>query len=323
MQKRRVEKMELLCRELLYPLGGGTTPSCHAATLCLTGDGDVRAAWFGGTGESRPDVEIWSAVRHNGVWSAPEMCSVPGDIACWNPVLYAAEGEITLFFKRGAVIPEWKTYVRRLRGDGVWSEEAELVPGDCSGGRGPVKNKPIRLSDGRLLAGASHESHSRRWQAFADISCDGGRHWERTAYVPAAEDVQLIQPTLWESADGVHMLLRSNQGVIYRSDAALPDLRFCPAYPTDLPNNNSGIDLAALPDGTLALCCNPVGSDWGARSPLSLMLSRDNGKSWTKELDLAAGEGEYSYPAVICGADRLHIAFTYRRKSVMYAQVSF
>ena len=53
------------------------------------------------------------------------------------------------------------------------------------------------------------------------------------------------------------------------------------------------------------------------------MLSFDNGKSWTKELDLAAGEGEYSHPTVICGADRLHIAFTYRRKSVMYAQVSF
>ena len=106
--------------------------------------------------------------------------------------------------------------------DGVWSEEAELVPGDCSGGREPVKNKPIRL-----------------------------------------------------------------------------------------------------PDGTLALCCNPVGSDWGARSPLSLMLSCDNGKSWTKELDLATGDGEYSHPTVICGADQLHIAFTYRRKSVMYAQVSF
>ena len=39
----------------------------------------------------------------------------------------------------------------------TWSGPQELVPGDVSGGRGPVRNKPLRLASGRILAGASTE----------------------------------------------------------------------------------------------------------------------------------------------------------------------
>ena len=71
-----------------------------------------------------------------------------------------------------------------------------------------------------------------------------------------------------------------------------------------MPNNNSGLDAVCLPDNRLVLACNPVGSDWGARTPLSLFVSESGGQTWKRELDLAAGPGEYSYPAVISAGDR-------------------
>lgn len=66
----------------------------------------------------------------------------------------------------------------------TFSEPQELVPGDI-GGRGPVKNKPIRLSDGTVLAPGSLEGEL--WDGFVDISKDDCRTWERSDLVPAAQ----------------------------------------------------------------------------------------------------------------------------------------
>jgi predicted neuraminidase len=172
--------------------------------------GDIMAVWFGGDSEGADNVEIWSSRLHDGVWSAPVMLSKPTNVACWNPVLYAEGNDITLFFKRGDKIFRWQTFVRRSHDGGLhWSDETELVKGD-TGGRGPVKNKPVLLSDGILLAPASHESEDGvSWNAFTDRSVDGGFSWIRSEYIKTEPYIKLIQPALWESAGGnVHMLMR-------------------------------------------------------------------------------------------------------------------
>ena len=70
----------------------------------------------------------------------------------------------------------------------------------------------------------------------------------------------VIQPTLWESIpDQVHMLLRSTEGMIYRSDSKDGGDTWTEAYATELPNNNSGIDMIRSEDGKLFLVYNPVG----------------------------------------------------------------
>lgn len=106
--------------------------------------------------ESADDVDILTSVRSEGGWSEPVRVSADRNIPHWNPVLFRrADGKIMLFFKVGKKIPMWKTYFS-LSDNGVdWSKPAELVPGDIGGGRGPVKNKPIRLRSGRVIAPAS------------------------------------------------------------------------------------------------------------------------------------------------------------------------
>ena len=317
--------MKLLNRELIFPLDDAPTPSCHASTICRNADGALLSAWFGGSRESADDVEIWLSRRgaDSVAWEKPVQMSAPSECACWNPVLYADGNRVTLFFKRSKKIAHWQTFVRRSEDGGrTWTEEAELIPGDDSGGRGPVKNKPILLTDGTIIAGASHESEdASRWDAFCDRSSDGGFSWTRTDYLRTEPYVKLIQPTLWQDENGVHALLRSAAGWLYRADSA-DGIHWSDAFPTGMPNNNSGVDLTRLPDGTLALVCNPVGENWGARSPLSLFLSSDGGQSWQKELDLAEGEGEYSYPAVQWTGERLEITFTYRRRGVMWCELA-
>ena len=203
------------------------TPSCHASTVLPLKDGSVLVAWFGGKKEGDTTVAIYLSKRNtDGQWSTPHCVSENDGIPHWNPVLYQRpDGQIILFYKYGVKIADWITKFVLLDTDGnIISDPRELVPGDTSGGRGPVKNKCLLLPSGRLLAPASTEQNDR-WIAFTDISDDNGKTWynngkfERPKYRGAY--VGLIQPTLWTDDKGeVHCFMRSDKGAVYRSDSS-------------------------------------------------------------------------------------------------------
>ena len=300
---------------------------CHASTLVQLKDGSYLIAWFGGTKESHDDVGIWMSRGIPGQWTAPvELAKIRED-AHWNPVLFRSpEGRIYLYFKVGKTIPAWETWVVTSDDEGeTWSEAYELVPGD-KGGRGPVRNKPVVLSDGTWLAGASFEDDDKKlWDAFADRSEDGGKTWTATPYLTidrtSIEGRGIIQPTLWESAPGkVHMLLRSSGGMICRSDSEDYGKTWSPVYATDLPNPNSGIDLVRLDDGTLVLLYNPDNKNWGSRGKLNLAVSYDNGITWPNIIPLedADEDDEYSYPAIITDGKTVAYTYTWMRDRIVF-----
>ena len=315
-------------KETVFGLGA-VTPSCHASTVLPLPDGRVLAAWFGGLHEKAPDVNIYVAIRDGaGGWSAPRQVSADDGVPHWNPVLHLRKnGEILLFFKHGKEIADWVTEYSVSRDGGAsWSAPRPLVPGDVSGGRGPVKNKCLRLQSGRLLAPASTEKNGR-WIPFIDVSEDDGLTWnarppmERPKYGGAF--VGLIQPTLWESApDVVHALMRSNKGALYRSDSEDGGLTWTKPRRTRIPNNNSGVDLARDDAGRLWLLYNPVAENWGVRHPLSLSVSEDNGAHFTEILRPEPGNGEFSYPAVVCSGNKLFSTYTNRRKQINYLEMT-
>lgn len=295
------------------------TPSCHASTIVPIADGYL-CAWFGGTRESNPDVMIWLSRYRNGSWQNPICVSEEAGVAHWNPVLFRDGDTIFLFYKVGVHIHEWKTMVRTSRDEGeTFTPPRELVPGDETGGRGPVKNKPLKLSDGSLLCPASREYADKTWRVFADRSTDAFSSLIRTEFVmPADPTVKLIQPSFFEDAAGVHMLMRSDRGVIYKADSTDFGKTWSEAYPTALPNNNSGIDLIDLPDGRVFLVSNPVNTNWGKRTPLTLSVSCDGGNSFEKVMDLETADGEFSYPAIIYDGV-LRITYTHMRERIAYA----
>ncbi|MGM9582333.1 MAG: exo-alpha-sialidase [Phascolarctobacterium sp.] len=336
------------------------TAFCHASTLVKMRSGGLMCCWFGGSHEGEADVAIYGAIKNQpnlcddedkdnakSSWGAPVKLA-DGASANWNPVLfYRQDGALLLFYKEGQQIASWRTMVMISHDDGKsWSTPAELVPGDVSGGRGPVRNKPIRLASGRILAGGSTE-HGL-WEAFADISEDEGASWskstpvrianlhyqqgEKTAESDIAVSAQsfygrgVIQPSLWQSpaaaGSSVHMLLRSSEGFVYRADSEDEGEYWSAAYALGLPNNNSGLDVVALADGRLLLACNPVAANWGMRSPLSLFLSEDDGHTWEKLLDLETKPGEFSYPAIIAHAGKVYISYTYNRENIALVTLS-
>ena len=310
--------MKLLKKEFIYdPKTPVNIPSCHAATLIKTADG-ILAAWFGGTHEGHDDVQIYVAHRSDadGTWTAPQCVSVVEPIPNWNPVLYDNGEEILLYYKRSKEIHSWNTMFTTSRDGGyTWAVPRRLCEDDIDG-RGPVKNKPIRLSNGTILAGASFEQGP--WRCFCDISADNGYTWEQTPFLPVpTEDTEVIQPSLWEDARGVHMLVRSKNKKIFRSDSTDFGKTWCTLYPIDLPNNNSGLDLVKVAENRIILCCNPVTE---GRTPLSLFESIDSGDTFVRLFDLETEPGEYSYPAVITDGKYLYGCYTWKREKMVFFQ---
>ena len=298
---------------------------CHASTVLHTRNGNFLVAWFGGTHEKHDDVGIWLSKGKPESWSSPVEIAKIREDAHWNPVLFRGnDGTIVLYFKVGKTIDHWETWYKLSTDEGeTWTEARELVPGD-KGGRGPVRNKPIILSDGTWLAPSSDEKQGV-WNAFVDRSEDQGKTWSASSFISVDRDSipeeGVIQPALWESSSGnVHMLLRSSAGVICRSDSKDFGKTWSPVYKTTLPNPNSGIDLTKLEDSTLVLAYNRDSKNWGSRSPISLAVSNDNGKTWPTSIDIEEGgqDDEFSYPSIIHVGDTVALTYTWKRQRVAF-----
>lgn len=299
-------------------------PSCHASTIVRTKSG-LTAAWFGGTQEGHKDVGIWLS-RHDGQsWSAPvEVANgVQSDgkqYPCWNPVLFQPiDGPLMLFYKVGPSPSAWWGMRITSDDDGrTWSKPERLPEGIL----GPVKNKPIQLSDGTILSGSSTEHDGWRWHV--EVSTDGGDSWQRTPPLNDGKTFAAIQPTLLRHGDRIQALCRSRQGKIVTSWSAANSRNWTDPQMwselevTELPNPNSGIDAVTAKHGDrrrhyLVYNHTPKG-----RSPLNVAVS-DDGRHWQAAFVLERQPGEYSYPAIIQTDDGLlHITYTWKRQRIKH-----
>ncbi len=287
--------------------------SCHASNIAQLADGRLTAVWFAGTAEGGADVGIWQSVHDGFRWGKPELAAKDEETAHWNPVLFQYGGNLLLFYKVGMKIPEWRTHVKDLQTGRIREIDD----------KGPVRTKVCIAADGTLLAGASTEEGP--WISYCDRSTDDGQTWTRSAPIrlPVEEARRgLIQPSIWESEMGVyHMMLRSTEGYLYRADST-DGIRWSEPYATELPNNNSGFDLVSLGLGHMFLCLNPVSGNWAARTPLTLMESFDNGRTFQKVFVLEDQPGEYSYPSLLYADSKLYVSYTWNRRSICVREFS-
>ncbi len=296
--------------------------SAHASTIVETEDGLV-AAWFGGTEEGANDVGIWLARKAGGKWTPPvEVATgVQADgtrYPTWNPVLFELRpGELALFYKVGPSPRAWWGMVRTSSNNGrTWSDARRLPDGIL----GPIKNKPVRLPDGTILAPSSTETPETpsTWRVHFERSRDNGATWEIIRPPSAADGapIEAIQPSILLHAGGrLQAVGRTRSGRIFETWSADSGRTWTPVALTALPNPSAGTDAVTLKDGRHLLVYNhtPKG-----RTPLNVALSND-GKAWEQAHVLESEPGEYSYPAVIQTRDGLvHITYTWKRERIKH-----
>ncbi len=312
--------------------------SCHASTVVELRNGDLLAAWFGGTAEGNPDVAIWASRRNNGGWSNPVELAREPDVAAYNPVLfYTNDHRLWLYYKFGTHPMSWTAGRRWSYDDGqTWSSPQHLPAGLY----GPIRTKPLVMEDGTIVSGTSVESY-RSWAVWIERSRDGGNTWIKSGPItvpanPAGADTKgdappavpgssewvrtegIIQPSV-VSLGGKRLRLYARStartGKICIADSDDGGVTWTQARPIDLPNPNSGIDAVTLRDGRTVLIYNHSES---RRTPLNLAVSKD-GEHFRMFHVLEDQPGEFSYPAMIQGkSGNLHITYTWNRKRIRY-----
>ena len=326
---------------LIFAPRSGKFAQCHAPTIAKIPDGRTFVAWFAGTAEKYPDTAIWMRVMEGGRWGDLSVVAKVADVAHWNPVLFLdPKNVLRLYFKVGAEIDTWETWETELdMSSSKWGEPRKMCKDDPSFGRGPVKNKIVVLKNGDWLAPASTEKcfghkiigfyriPKSEWNAFVDISKDGGKTWSRSPQVPFDRekygmDSGIIQPALWEYDGVVHMLLRSTEGCLFRSWSLDKGETWTIAEPTDIPNPNSSADIAQFDDGRLALIYNPHKNRFGGRASIAVSFSKGAGEEWSAPGVIEKREGgNFSYPFSFVSGNELSVVYSWNRLSIAHFEM--
>ena len=300
-------------------------PSCHASTIVQTTDGRILAGWFGGTNEGNCDVEIYLSELTTSGWSKYWVVA-NGEIgerrlSCYNPVLFQPRnGPLLLFYKIGTEPSLWRGYMK-ISNDGgwTWSRAMELPCGIF----GPIKNKPVELSNGWILCGSSTEMGG--WHVHFELTEDFGKTWT-VVKVDDPLDIPAIQPSiLLLGGRNLRAIGRTQQGKLFVVDSPDNGLTWEKMRLVTVMNPNSGTDALTLNDCRHLLVFNDSSTN---RWPLNVAISID-GERWTNVLALEQRPGvgneggEFSYPAIIQTADDLvHITYTWNRIKIKHVTLN-
>ncbi|GAA1385383.1 exo-alpha-sialidase [Pseudonocardia kongjuensis] len=308
----------------------------HAANLMELPGGALGCVWFGGTQEGVPDIRVRYSRLEPGArrWSAPVALSGDPERSEQNPLLFVAPSGTVWLLWTAQIAGNQDTAEVRVRtsddGGRTWGPHRTLFPAGPDGGvfvRQPI----VVTGSGRWLLPIWHcvTPPEGRWAGDLDtsavlVSDDAGGSWREVGVPDSTGQVHMnIVPrpdgslaAFYRSrrADAVHRSVSDDDGGSW----SVPE-------PVDLPNNNSSIQVAGLPDGRLALVGNPSsradatarraslydeiddtggvggagsgetvreGAFWGApRAPMTLAISDDGGRTWPQRRDLQTGDG--------------------------------
>lgn len=291
----------------------------HAASIERLDDGTLACLWFGGTLEGKADISIYASTLAPGGdgWRPAERLSNDPERSEQNPVLWRnGSGDWQLFHtaQPAGNQDECLLLARPVTFDGTLRGGVPRVIGLPLGSF--IRGRFVRRADGAWMMPVFRciSRPGQRWNGSHDtagvaVSHDEGLTWTLSEVPGSIGSVHMtIVPT-----DGDHMVAfyrRRQSDFVHRSESADGGLTWSVPQPTDVPNNNSSINVIRLRDGRLAMVCNPSsaatsadrrvslydeieeGDDrpdasggcspvWGVpRAPLTLCVSTDGGRTW-------------------------------------------
>ncbi|MBI1621257.1 sialidase family protein [Aquamicrobium zhengzhouense] len=292
----------------------------HAAFLETLDDGSVVCLWFGGTLEGKSDISIYASTLAPGAkaWSTYSQLSDDPDRSEQNPVLWKNGNGVWQLLHTAQPSGNQDECILRARKisfhDGLLSGDEPRVidlPRGCF-----IRGRFVRRKDGAWMMPIFRcvSRPGQRWNGSHDTAAVGISHDEGATWtlheVPGS--IGSVHMTI-VPMDGDHMVAfyrRRQSDFVHRSESLDGGMTWSEPQPTDVPNNNSSINVIRLKDGRLAMICNPAsaatsdarrvslydeieeGDDrpdaiggcnpiWGVpRAPLTLCVSDDTGISW-------------------------------------------
>jgi predicted neuraminidase len=225
-------------------------------------------------------------------------------------LLRLKNGEIALFYLKKNAIDDCIPMVRFSKDEAkTWSEPLACIA-DQKGYFVLNNNRVIQLKNGRLVfAVALHQTPETKWSGtgrlFSYYSDDNGKTWKAGGEVANPNNIVTQEPGVIELKNGdIFMFIRAGAGVQYKSVSKDKGITWSTAEPTTIKSPLSPASIGRIPKtGDLFLVWNNNdGSDpktKGKRTPLSIAVSKDDGKTWEKIKNIEVDpEGWYCYMAI-------------------------
>ncbi|MGQ9687190.1 MAG: sialidase family protein [Desulfobaccales bacterium] len=305
---------------------------CHVSSIAPAGENRLICTWYAGSREGARDVAIFAAFfdESRGTWSEPEKlldrAQSSAELRRWvgkvgnAVVLNDPDGRLWLFY--ATLLGGWSTaslnYKVSRDGGRTWSLSRRLLLSPFLNLTANIKNAGVPLSGGAYLLPVYHEFIGKFSQVvrFRLDEVDPG--FEIRKIAPSR---QAIQPALVPRGPrSLAAFFRNAQGAgesyLLRAESLDAGQTWAGLTATTLPNPNSGFAMLPLADGAILGVVNPVFQD---RSPLTLVISRDGGLTWTTRRVLEDAPGrEYSYPSLTRTASYYHVTYTYERNRIKH-----
>lgn len=310
-------------------------PQNHAANLLPLPDGDLLCVWFAGTQEGIADISIYCSRLEKGSdrWSPAEKLSEDPTRSEQNPVLFLDPDNVLWLLYTAQKSGNQDTAIVRYRQSNdfgrSWGAIHTLLDQPGTFIRQPV----VVLNNGDWLLPVFYcrTQPGEKWVGNNDdsavkISSDKGKTWRDVA-VPESTGCVHMNITLLQDGSLLALYRSRWADAIYQSRSTDGGNSWSAPQATELPNNNSSIQVTTLKNGHLALVFNKMSAAdaterrtslydeieddeddvavavepqvhtgrtafWGApRAPMTLAISTDGGKSWPYQRNLDEGDG--------------------------------
>lgn len=333
-------------------------PSSHSSNLLNLSNGDLLCAYYSGLWEGKSGVAIVISrlAKGSNQWTKPVVVAQEQGSAFGNPVLFEpSAGLLWLFYtSQAADAGQSNAHVlyRTSPDDGkTWSKAKVLFakPGSFD------RQRLVTIGEEWFFPMYYTPRQDADHYSAIQISADQGHNWKECA-IPDSSG--LVQPDLVEVPPRRFLLFfRSRFADWVYSSSSDDGCSWTKPQPTQIPNNNSSIQVMRLKNGHLAIAFNNIQATTtrgkprdDARFPLSVGLSIDGGRTWPWVRDVDIGQDvpqekvptamagmdvsneqktffqhlfDYSYPSIIeTPDDTIHMSYTFRRRTIKYVNFS-
>ncbi len=305
---------------------------CHVSGIALAGPDKLICTWYAGSREAAPDVAIYAAFfqEKTRTWTEPRVMldrrQSSAELKRWvrklgnAVVMNDQQGGLWLFY--ATMLGGWSTATLNYKvsyDEGrSFSPSRQLILSPFFNLTNNVKNKGVGLRQEAFLLPLYHELLHKFSQILLVRPNEATPRFElrRMTYAGKA-----IQPAIIPASDENLLAFFRNaagggKSHILRAESQNVGQNWSGLSATPLPNPDAGFDMIRTTGGAILAAINNSFQD---RDNLTLVISRDEGKTWQtlRVLENTPGKA-YAYPSLARAGEYYHVTYSYEKNRIKH-----